>query len=711
MKRNVLVLTLLTVLSIPLFAGIVPLDLARTVAVNAFSDKAMRYLGFSGQNHLLISSEFTVTDEGEEMYYIFNFLNTGHILISAEDAMVPVLGYSLGGEYSALNPAPNYLWLMEDYKNNIRWLRRNSIPQEKDIAEQWDRWTLYAGFVPSDNAKDVEPLLTSAWNQDWPYNYYCPQDPSGPGGRTYVGCVATAMAQNMYYWRWPDQGVGDVCYTPSQNPQYGEQCANFGDTHYNWDGMLDNSDTRVNLPMAEIGYHCAVAVHMEFSPNGSGAYSTWVPFAIKSYFKYSSSAAYVERNTTAWTTWKNYILDELNESRPVYYSGYEPGGGGHAWNCDGYHSADDMFHFNFGWSGFSNGWYTIQNPGGFTSGHGYVKNFYPDDPSYPPHCQGTKELANIVGTFEDGSGPQENYENNITCSYLINPQTQFDSVTSITLSFIVLDTESNNDVITIYDGESTGDSVLATISGQTLPSPVTSTGNKMLLVFETNGSVTASGWKAGYESTQPVWCTGLTTLTSTLGSFDDGSGVFNYKNNSNCMWKLDPLYASDVTLTFTGFDTEEGRDIVKVYDASNNQLLATLSGNYLPGNMPPPITSPSGKIFLTFQTDGAVTYGGWEAEWTVGNVGVDEAKNDNNSFEVFPNPAEDFINISFVSGQPQNLKVTVFSITGKILYEEIRDDFRGHYLNRISTSSFAPGIYFISIDTGKEKLHKKVAVQ
>lgn len=709
MKKNLLLLSLSLIIGLQLLAGIVPVEVARIVALNAFSDKLASYTMLKGEQ-IAIGSEYIFKDNGEVVYYIFNFDGLGHIIISAEESMVPVLAYSFEGEYSNNNLPPGFEWLMKGYRDNILFLRDMGLSPEPDILMKWKHWTGYTRFSPRDKTKDVEPLLTSTWNQDWPYNYYCPKDPSGPGGRTYVGCVATAMAQNMYYWRWPDQGVGQDCYTPPQHPQYGEQCANFGETYYDWDGMVDNSDVDVNLPMAEIGYHCAVAVHMEFGPDGSGAYSSWVPFAIKSYFKYSSSAAYVVRDTTAWTTWKNYILDELNEMRPVYYSGYDSQSG-HAWNCDGYHTADDMFHFNFGWSGYMNGWYTIQNPGGFTQGHGYVKNFFPDDPSYPPYCQGTKELTNLTGSFEDGSGPQENYENGITCSYLINPQTQFDSVTKIKLTFISLDTETSNDIITIYDGESTNDSILATVSGQTLPSPVTSTGNKMLLVFETNGSVNASGWKVEYESIQPAWCSGLTTLTSTLGSFDDGSGNFNYLNKANCMWKLEPLYATDVTLTFTSFDTEEGIDIVKVYDGGNNQLLATISGNYLPGNMPPPITSPSGEIFMTFQTDGAVTYPGWEAEWTVGNVGIDDQNANDLSVNVFPNPAGDYINLTLVCRHRVDLNVKILSVTGETIYNECSEDFAGNYINKISTSSFAPGVYFISVKAGDENIHKKVLIR
>lgn len=710
MKKLFLLIGLALFLSGGIFAKKVELPEAREIAKNAYYDKLNRYYEPVKMNEVIISDHIILSENGDELIFVFNFTDFGFLLLAAEDAMVPVLGYNFEHPFNMSDHPDNLGYLLNDYKNNISHLRENKIAATPDIEARWDMWRNYSGYVPSDRSKDVEPLLTSTWNQDWPYNYYCPLDPSGPGGRAYVGCVATAMAQNMYYWRWPDQGEGDECYTP-QNPAYGEQCADFGNTTYDWDGMIDNSDQKVNLPMALIGYHLAVAVHMDFGPDGSGAYSSWVPYAIKTYFKYSNTSAFVERQSTSWETWKGLMLNELEDAIPIYYSGFEPGAGGHAWNCDGYHSADDLFHFNFGWSGYYNGWYTIQNPGGFTSGHGYVKNFFPQDPSYPPFCQGQKELTNMTGTFEDGSGPQENYENNITCEWLINPQTEFDSVTDITLSFIILDTESNNDVITIYDGATTSDPVLETISGQTLPDPVTSTGNKILVVFETNGSTTASGWKAHYTTTQASWCSGLTTLTAQSGILDDGSGSFNYNNGTNCMWKLEPLHGADVTLTFTSFSTQEDTDVVKIYDGSNNQLLATISGEYTAGNLPDPVFAESGKLFITFQTDQVINAPGWTAEWNIGNVGLEEQTELFMDPELFPNPADDFLTVSFELDASQDIAIELVSLTGESLLRQQHSASAGRFLEKLPLDGFADGLYFLKITAGEKSMVNKIIIK
>ena len=155
---------------------------------------------------------------------------------------------------------------------------------------------------------------------------------------------------------------------------------------------------------------------------------------------------------------------------------------------------------------------------------GMVDNIIPIDPAYPYGCSTGTEITNFIGSIEDGSGPQENYDQNANGSWLINPQTAQDSVTSITLSFVVLDTE-NDDVITIYDGETTSDPVLGTYSGTTTPGEnIYSTGNKILITFEADGdAVTGPGWRMEYSTTQPTWCSGL--LTFGLG---DKQRAFNF---------------------------------------------------------------------------------------------------------------------------------------------------------------------------------------
>jgi hypothetical protein len=693
------------------FAAHVELKDARSIALNAYYQKANNYFKNVSFSDLEIESHYVINQDGNSVIYAFNFKNYGFILVAAEDAIEPILGYTFESQYSVELQSENFKGLLWQYGEHIQYLRNNSITASPEISQKWNELVNFnaATFSPEKSGKDIEPLLTCTWNQDWPYNYYCPLDAQGPGGRVYVGCVATAMSQIMLYWRYPNQGTGSHSYYCAP---YGTQSVNYGATTYDWNGMVDNSDSKINLPMALIGYHAAVSVDMNFSPNGSGAYSSDVPYALKTYFGYANGVSYKQRSFYQLATWKTMIQNHLNTYKPLYYSGQSPDGG-HAWVLDGFHFGDDTYHMNFGWSGQDNGWYLITNAGGFTSQQGMVDNIIPGDAAYPYGCTPDFVVSNLVGSIEDGSGPQQNYVQTASCSWLIDPQTIYDSVSKISYSFVVLDTESD-DIITIYDGETTSSPILGTYAGNpaTMPPAVLSTGNKMLITLTTDGdATTGTGFRGEFFTYQPSWCSGLITLTETSGSFDDGSGDWYYKNQSNCMWKIQPAWASDITLTFTEFDTEAGTDVVKIYDASNNQLLATYSGAYTPGNMPAPITIPSGKLFMTFQTNGAINRPGWVAEWEIANTSVEEQVAGFDQLNVYPNPAENLLNISFHAVENQSLAVRMISATGTLVYAESANDFSGYYVNTLDLSNFSKGVYFLRLTNDNGTVNKKVVIK
>ena len=204
----------------------------------------------------------------------------------------------------------------------------------------------------------VEPLITALWGQGCYYNEKCPEDENGECGHAVTGCVATAMAQIMHYWGYPENGTGSYSYTPSGYP---EQYVDFGSTTYNWSNMpnrLYASSTSEQIDaVATLSWHCGVAVKMSYGPNASGAFSGWVRFALTDYFGYSNELSYEYRANYPDAIWKAKLKDCLNLGRPIYYSG-SGASSGHAFVCDGY-DASEMFHFNWGWSGMSNGYFAI----------------------------------------------------------------------------------------------------------------------------------------------------------------------------------------------------------------------------------------------------------------------------------------------------------------------------------------------------------------
>ena len=708
MKRLLLSILLISFAGF-LFAEKVELKEAETVARNAYFQKLNTYFQPVGYDAVQIAEQFIIKTNGEETLYAFDFAGYGFILIAAEDAIEPVLGYTFDNPYPSVNQPDGFKGVLNEFKEHIQYLRDNKIEPSAEIKQQWDNLISFdpSQFTPQKGDKDIDPLLTCTWNQDSPYNFLCPADDDGPGGHVYVGCVATAMSQIMYYWRYPEHGQHTKTYYASG---YGNQTVNFEEATYDWDAMVDNSDSKYNYEIAEIGYHAGVSVEMMYSPDGSGAYSDDVPFALKYYFKYSNSCVYKQRTNYNLTTWKNMVQSELDDNCPVDYSGSSPDGG-HAFVLDGRHDADDTYHFNFGWSGSGNGWYPITNAGGFPSNQGMVMNIVPNDPDYPYGCNPDMERTAIYGSFEDGSGPMENYDANADCSWLINPQTDTDSVTYIKIEFVKFDTDPN-DVVTIYDGPSTDDPVLGTYSGTTVPpGTISSSGNQVLVTFVADGNATtASGWQLGYESVLPSYCGSLVTLEDPTGTITDGSGDFYYNHQSNCMWKIAPVYASDITLTFTEFNTDPN-DALKIYDASNNQLLAEISGEYTSGNMPDPVFAESGQVFLIFQTDGYYNAPGWSADWEIGNVSVKEQMDGVTMLNIFPNPANNVLNVSFKSERTQSISVKLMSVTGEVVYESSSDNFSGNYSNSIDVSSFAKGVYILNLSNNTGSVNKKVVIR
>lgn len=227
------------------------------------------------------------------------------------------------------------------------------------------------------------------------------------------------------------------------------------------------------------------------------------------------------------------------------------------------------------------------------------------------YCRGTTNLTASSGTITDGSG-SANYGNNANCKWIIAPA----GATRISLSFTSFATESNNDIVYVYDGPDDTYPVLATWWGNTLPATINSSvGNgAMCIKFNTNSSVVAGGWTANYTSigTTPS-CNGGSILSSPSGSLSDGSNSSNYGNNQLCYWFIAPPCATGLTLSFSQFNTELNYDGVLIYDdlAGTNKI-ATLSGTSIPSA----ITSTTGKMLVIFVSDYSTTLQGFTANYT-----------------------------------------------------------------------------------------------
>jgi hypothetical protein len=341
---------------------------ATTIDVNTARSTASNYLKLYASNTpgslrapatsdiKLAYSEASSAISGASAYYAFNIDGGGFIIVAAEDRANPVLGYSDQGHLDYNNLPDNFKALMRSYKEEIEYLQAHP---ELNVTPA-PRTTRGTG---------VAPLTRTTWGQGMPYYLQCP---IYNGEYCVVGCVATAMAQVMYYWGYPTscEGVNSYyCYDigqtipalPSTSFDYSKMLLSY--SHWDWDlGQLiqdDYTDAQAQ-EVAKLSRYCGQAVDMGYSPEGSGAY-VFSQLAAMQDFGYSDDAEDVTRDSWFWdnyTTeeWEAMIKVELDKRQPILYSANDPDAGGHAFICDGYNS-EGLFHFNFGWYGTCDGWY------------------------------------------------------------------------------------------------------------------------------------------------------------------------------------------------------------------------------------------------------------------------------------------------------------------------------------------------------------------
>jgi len=293
----------------------------------------------SGQTKSIASIEF-MNKDSKSLIYLVNLQPQGFVLLSADDAALPVLGYDFQTIWSDDNLPIQLVSLIDTWKAQLKHITDNSLSADAFIRYEWQRLSRDTStFVPQRNDRDVSPLITSIWGQGTYYNAQCPTG-------TPVGCVATAMSQIMRYWAHPVTGQGSHSYV---HPVYGTQSADFSSTVYNWASM-PNSINSHNSAVATICRHTGVSVDMDYAPEGSGAYSFDVPSALTSYFKYKSTVQYRTKSSYSAENWDILMRGELNNARPIYYSGYG-GSGGHAFILDGFTGTypSTTYHVNWGW--------------------------------------------------------------------------------------------------------------------------------------------------------------------------------------------------------------------------------------------------------------------------------------------------------------------------------------------------------------------------
>ncbi len=336
-------------LSFAIMANPISVGSAQKIASNYF----MHYV--AAKSDYSISNVFVKQENNVNTFYAFNFAQGGFILISADDAALPVLCYSENGTYDESIMPPQVKYWYNNYSTQIKYIIDENLDNTETVTE-WNKFS--NNQFPSAKALAVSPLCSTLWDQSTPYNNSCPTG-------CYTGCVATAMAQIMKKWGYPTTGVGSHTYTDAVN---GVLTYNFATT-YDWANMINNysgsSTATQKAAVAKLMYACGVSVNMQYATTGSGAYSADVPIALINNFSYQNTAEIQYESAFTSANWISLLKAELDAGRPVLYSGVD-GTEGHAFVFDGY-NASNQFDVNWGWSGSSNTYYTIGalNPSGY----------------------------------------------------------------------------------------------------------------------------------------------------------------------------------------------------------------------------------------------------------------------------------------------------------------------------------------------------------
>lgn len=278
-------------------------------------------------------------------YYIFNIGDEeGFVVTAAAEGVTPILGYTDKGSFSTQRMPDGLKYWLQSMEQQIGSLQEAELEVKPFSVE---------------GRHVIEPLLTSTWDQDYPYFLQCP---AYSNSKCFTGCVATAFAQIMYYYKYPNKPVGYLPgYTTSTN-----QIAvpSLPGTTFKWADMTDryssSSSTASKNAVAELMRYCGQAFQMDYTLDYSGTVPT--SQTLINYFKFDAGTRNVKRLEYTAEEWDNLIYNEIANGRPVMMDAYSFSGG-HAFVLDGY---DDrgLYHVNWGWSGDSNGYFllTVLNP-------------------------------------------------------------------------------------------------------------------------------------------------------------------------------------------------------------------------------------------------------------------------------------------------------------------------------------------------------------
>ena len=295
-------------------------------------------------------------------FYVFSIDQKGFILVSGDNNVVPILGYSTSGNFPGENMPDNFRGWLQGYEREIAYIRDHSVAESEELNSQWRQ--LLEDVAPDINVV-IEPLIATTWAQTAFYNNTCPLDanaPTGFNGHVPAGPVAVAVGQILRYYRWPEYLPGHY-YTHST---YGtlSTSRNYQPYYYMPNHLTSSSSTDQVDAVSDLLYDIGVFLETNYGPSGSSANlyvsDTSYPSAYKLLKNYCDYiwVRRIQKSSYSNSSWISNMRQQLWNEMPVLYRGSSTVSGSHVFILDGY-TSDDQFHINWGWGGQCDGYYTI----------------------------------------------------------------------------------------------------------------------------------------------------------------------------------------------------------------------------------------------------------------------------------------------------------------------------------------------------------------
>lgn len=361
MKKTLLTLSIALCSITLLFAQHIPQENALHIAQQFVgTPAATSTVQKAPQNNTLQLVHKSLDKQEKALFYIYNIgENNGFVIVSADQRTKKILAYAKNGHFSTQHLPTNLSYWLQSYEQEIEYAIKH-LPTVGSNAS-------IKPMRMNQMVSEVQPLLGAiAYDQAAPYNNLSPKVGTE---RTVTGCVATAIAQVMRYHQHPAQGSGSKSYT-SRTHKF-NLTADFSSSTYDWTKIKpsynDSEPADEKAAIAQLMYDIGVSVEMNYdlsSAGGSGAVTSKAVNGLFTYFGYDAGIQNYHRKYYTADTWEQKIKNELNDGRPVIYSGSNTNAG-HAFVCDGYDNGN-KFHINWGWGGYSNGYFELSalNPGG-----------------------------------------------------------------------------------------------------------------------------------------------------------------------------------------------------------------------------------------------------------------------------------------------------------------------------------------------------------